>query len=481
MKSTVETLSPTRAKLTVEVPFEELKPSLDSAYKKIASQINVPGFRRGKVPAPIIDRQVGRGAVLDEAINDALPGLYIQALQENELEPLAQPEIDITKLEDNDTLEFTAEVDVKPEITLPELDGLAVSVDDVAVTDQDVEDQVSALRERFGTLTDVERAAAEDDFVVIDLTARKDGEVVEGGEAAGVSYQVGKGGMLDGLDEALRGMSAGDSTTFTSKLAGGDLEGEDVEVEVTVTAVKEQQLPELDDEFAQMASEFDTIGELTEDVRVRLGNGKRLEQAAAARDAVLETILDLTEIPVPESLVAEELVARREGIEQQLAMAGMTMEAYLDAEEQTVDEFEAELEKRVHDAVAAQFVLDQIAVNEELGVEQQELTEHMLRRAQQSGQNPQEYVQHMVEHNHLPELVSEVRRGKALALVVEKAVVTDESGNHVELKNLRPDGTIGEPADEVEESDEVSETSEAVDAGTTEAEDTEVEESGDKA
>jgi trigger factor len=448
VKSTVETLSPTRAKLTVEVPFEELKPSLDNAYKKIASQINVPGFRRGKVPAPIIDRQVGRGAVLDEAINEALPGLYIQALQENELEPLAQPEIDITKLEDNETLEFTAEVDVKPEITLPSLDDLEVTVDDVAVTEADVEEQVEALRERFGTLTDVERAAEEGDFVVIDLKATQNGEIVEGGEAAGVSYQVGKGGMLDGLDEALRGMSAGDTATFTSQLAGGDLEGEDVEVEVSVTAVKEQQLPELDDEFAQMASEFDTIGELTDDVRVRLGNGKRLEQAAAARDAVLEKVLDLTEIPVPDSLVAEELVARRQGIEQQLAMAGMTMEAYLDAEEQTVDEFEAELEKRVRDAVAAQFVLDQIAVNEELGVEQQELTEHMLRRAQQSGQNPQEYVQHMVEHNHLPELVSEVRRGKALALVVEQATVTDESGNHVELKNLQPDGTIGEPADE---------------------------------
>lgn len=461
MKSTVETLSPTRAKLTVEVPFEELKPSLDNAYKKIASQINVPGFRRGKVPAPIIDRQVGRGAVLDEAINEALPGLYIQALQENELEPLAQPEIDITKLEDNETLEFTAEVDVKPEITLPSLDDLEVTVDDVAVTDQDVEEQVEALRERFGTLTDVERAAEEGDFVVIDLKASQNGEIVEGGEAAGVSYQVGKGGMLDGLDEALRGMSAGDTATFTSQLAGGDLEGEDVEVEVSVTAVKEQQLPELDDEFAQMASEFDTIGELTDDVRVRLGNGKRLEQAAAARDAVLEKVLDLTEIPVPDSLVAEELVARRQGIEQQLAMAGMTMEAYLDAEEQTVDEFEAELEKRVRDAVAAQFVLDQIAVNEELGVEQQELTEHMLRRAQQSGQNPQEYVQHMVEHNHLPELVSEVRRGKALALVVEQATVTDESGNHVELKNLQPDGTIGEPAAETDESDEAAETDES--------------------
>jgi trigger factor len=448
VKSAVETLSPTRAKLTVEVPFEELKPSLDAAYKRIAQQINVPGFRRGKVPAAIIDRQVGRGPVLDEAINDALPKLYVQALQDNDIQPLAQPEIDITKLEDNDTLEFTAEVDVRPELELPSLDGLEATVDTIEVTDQDVEEQVQNLRERFGTLVDVERAAADGDFVTIDLKATKDGELVEGGEAAGVSYQVGRGGMIDGLDEALAGMSAGDVKTFSSQLAGGDLEGQDVDVEVTVSSVKEQQLPELDDEFAQMASEFDTVDELTEDVRTRLHNGKRLEQAAAARDAVLEKLLDLVEVPVPDAVVAEELQARRENIQQQLAMAGMTMEQYLDNEEQTVDEFEAELEKRVHDAVAAQFILDEIAKKEEIGVEQNELTEHMLRRAQQSGQNPNEYVKHMVEHNHIPEMVSEVLRGKALATVVEAATVTDKSGNHVELKNLQPDGTIAEPTDE---------------------------------
>ena len=203
MKSAVETLSPTRAKLTVEVPFEELKPSLDAAYKKIAQQINVPGFRRGKVPPMVIDRQVGRAAVLDEAINEALPKLYVEALQANELEPLAQPEIDITKFEDNETLEFTAEVDIRPEVELPDYSGLAVTVDDVTVTDQDVEEQVQNLRERFASLSEVERAAADGDFVVMDLVAKKDGEVVEGAEATGMSYQVGKGGMLDGLDEAL--------------------------------------------------------------------------------------------------------------------------------------------------------------------------------------------------------------------------------------------------------------------------------------
>jgi trigger factor len=448
VKSAVETLSPTRAKLTVEVPFEELKPSLDAAYKKIAQQINVPGFRRGKVPPMVIDRQVGRGAVLDEAINDALPKLYVEALQANELEPLAQPEIDITKFEDNESLEFTAEVDVRPEVQLPDYTGLDVTVDDIAVEDEDVEEQVQALRERFASLSEVERAAADGDFVVMDLVARKDGEVVEGAEVSGMSYQVGRGGMLDGLDETLTGMSAGDEATFTSQLVGGDQQGEDVEVEVRVTSVKEQELPELDDDFAQTASEFDTVDELTEDIRARLSRSKRLEQAAAARDAVLERLLDMVDVPLPEGVVDSELAARREQIEQQLGYAGMSMEQYLDNEKQTVDEFEADLEKRVRDAVAAQFVLDQVAKSVEIGVNEGELQEHLMRRAQQSGQNPQEFMQHMVEHNHIPEMVSEVLRGKALATVVEAATVTDKSGNHVELKNLQPDGTIAEPTDE---------------------------------
>ena len=459
MKSAVETLSPTRAKLTVEVPFEELKPSLDAAYKKIAQQINVPGFRRGKVPPMVIDRQVGRGVVLDEAINSALPKLYVDALQANELEPLAQPEIDITRLEDNDTLEFTAEVDVRPEVDLPSYEGLEVTVEDIEVTDEDVDAQIQNLRERFATLTEVERPAAEGDFVTIDLVARKDGEVVEGAEVSGMSYQVGRGGMLDGLDEALTGLEPGASTTFSSQLVGGDAKGEDVEVEVKVTSVKEQELPELDDDFAQMASEFDTVEELREDVRTRLANGKRLEQAAEARDAVLEKILDMVEVPLPEAVVDAELKARRESITQQLAFAGMTMEQYLDNEEQTVDEFEADLEKRVRDAVAAQFVLDQIAKREELSVNEGELQEHLMRRAQQSGQNPQEFIQHMLEHNHIPEMVAEVVRGKALARIVEAAKVTDKSGNHVELKLLRPDSTIGDP------SDEAADTAEAAEAG----------------
>lgn len=455
MKSAVETLSPTRAKLTVEVPFEELKPSLDAAYKRIAQQINVPGFRKGKVPPMVIDRQIGRGPVLDEAINEALPKLYVQALQENSIEPLAQPEIDITKFEDNESLEFTAEVDVKPEITLPDLDGLEVEVDSFDVTDEEVDAQVKTLRERFATLRDVDREATEGDFVVMDLKAMKDGEVVEGAEVSEMSYQVGRGGMLEGLDEALSGMKAGDEKTFSSELVGGEVAGMPVEVEVRVSAVKEQELPELDDEFAQTASEFDTVEELVADVRARLERGKRLEQAAAARDAVLEKILDLVEIPLPDTIVDQELNARRENVQQQLTYAGMTMEQYLESEEQTLEEFESDLDERTRDAIAAQFVLDEVAKKEQVGVEQQELSEHIFRRAQQSGQDPNEFAKHMVEHNHIPEMVSEVVRGKALAILVESAKVVDDRGNHVELKNLRPDGTIGEPeAEAAAEGDE---------------------------
>jgi len=461
VKSAVETLSPTRAKLTVEVPFEELKPSLDKAYKQIAQQINVPGFRRGKVPPQVIDRQVGRGVVLDQALNEVLPQKYSEALQENDLTPLAQPEIEVTKFDDNGPLEFTAEVDVKPEIALPDYTGIEAEVEDVEVTDEDVEEQVQALRERFGTLKDVERPAADGDFVVIDLKATQDGKDVEGAEVSGMSYQVGKGGMLDGLDEAIVGLSAGDSKEFTSQLVGGDLIGQDVDVVVTVTQVQEQELPEVDDEFAQLASEFDTVEELKADVKERLGRGKRLEQAAAARDAVLEALLEKVEVPLPEGIVTDELNNRREQFEQQLAFAGLTLEKYLEDEGQTQDEFEADLERRVRDSVAAQLILDEIATKNEYGVDQNELTQHILRRAQQQGQDPQEAFSHIQEHpHHIQEYAAEIVRGKALAEIVESAKVTDASGNAVQLKGLLPDGTFA-PEDSEAEAAAAEESTEA--------------------
>ena len=445
MKSATETLSPTRVKLTVEIPFEELRPSLDTAYQKIGKQIQVPGFRKGKVPPVVVDQRIGRAAVLDEAVNDALPKMYMQALEDNELKPLGQPEVDVTNFSDGEVLEFTAEVDIRPEITLPDYSGLQASVADLAVTDDEVEEQLQGLRERFGAFKDLDRPAAEGDHVTIDLVASENGEPIEGGQVEGQSYEVGKGTMVEGLDEALIGLSAGESATFQSQLVGGDLAGKDVDIQVTVHAVKEQELPELDDEFAQTASEFDTVEEMRADLRERLLRAKRLEQASEARDSVLEVLLGQVEVPLPEGVVAEELQGRRQQITQQLAYAGMTQEQYLDTEGQTAEEFEADLERRVRDAITAQFVLDEIATKEQMGVNEAELTEHLVRRAQQAGVSPDEYAKHAMEHDHISALVSEVVRAKALAHVVEGATVTDQSGNEVELARLQPDGTYADP------------------------------------
>jgi trigger factor len=445
VKSTTENLSPTRVKLTIEVPFEEFEPSLQAAYKTIGAQITIPGFRKGKVPSAIVDQRVGRSAVLDEAINSALPGWYSEALQETKIQPLSQPEIDLAKFADGEPIEVTAELDVRPEIDLPDLSKIEVSVADAAVSDEDVDEQVAGLRERFATFTEVERPAQDGDSVTVDLSAAtKDGEQIEEAQAEGLPYVIGKATMLDGLDEALTGLAKGATVTFATTLVGGDRKGQEVDVTVILQDVKEQHLPELDEEFAQMASEFDTVEELRADLTERVTRGKRMEQAAEARDLVLEEIVNQIDAPLPETLVTEEIASRRQQIEQQIEQVGMTFEAYLDDEEQTADEFEAELEKRVRDSLVAQFVLDQVVATEEFGIDDNELSQHIMRRAQQSGEDPNSYIQHIMEHNHVPEMVSEVLRGKALASLVEGAKVTDASGTVIDLSTLQADGSISD-------------------------------------
>ncbi|MCK5890210.1 trigger factor [Aeromicrobium sp.] len=455
MKSTTENLSPTRVKLTIEVPFDEFKPALDKAYKSIGSQIQVPGFRRGKVPAAVVDQRVGRGVVLDEAINAALPDWYREALLETDLQPLGQPEIDLTKFADGEDIEITAEVDVRPEVELPDLTSVEVEVTAIEVGDSDVDEQLEALRERFATYTGVERAAAKGDQVTLSLAAaHKDGTVIEDATAEDLPYRVGGSEMLDGLDEAVTGLEPGSTATFATTLVGGELKDTEVDVTVTVTEVKQTELPELDEEFVQMASEFDTLEELRADLRERITRGKRMEQAAEARDLVLDELLSKVEVPLPETLVAEELAARRQQIEQQLAFSGVAFEQYLDDQEQTADEFEAELEKSVHDSIVSQFILDQIVKTDEIGLDDNELTQHIMRRAQQSGEDPNSYIQHIMEHNHVPEMVSEVLRGKALASLVEGATVKDSTGAEIDLASLQADGSLKSETAEDDASDQ---------------------------
>jgi trigger factor len=445
VKSDLETLNPTRVKLTVEVPFEELKPSLDAAYRKIGSQVTIPGFRKGKVPPRVIDQRFGRATVLDEAVNDALPKFYGEALEANDVSPLGQPEVDVTSFEDGQQLTFTAEVDVRPEFDLPDYDGLEVTVDDAEVTDAEVDEQLDGLRERFATLTGVDRAAADGDFVSIDLSASVAGEAVDDLTAKGLSYQVGQGSLLDGLDEAITGLAAGEKADFATTLVGGDHAGEEATVTVEVKSVKERELPALDDDFAQTASEFDTLDELRADVRSRVEGMKGVQQGVRARDRVLEAVLAKVEIPLPEGVVKAEIDSRNHNLAHQLEAASMTKADFLAAEGQSEEEFDADIDKRTREAMTAQFVLDKVVEKEQLSVNEAELTQHILRTASRYGMGPDQFAQQVVQAGQVPVLVSEVVRGKALALLLEKAKVVDESGRPVDLEALREDA----PGDEL--------------------------------
>jgi trigger factor len=456
VKSAVETLNPTRVRLTVEVPFEELKASLDAAYKKINQQVTVKGFRKGKIPARVIDQRFGRGAVLEEAVNDALPKLYTEAVNEADVNPLGQPEVDITELKDGELLAFTAEVDIRPAIEIPDFSGIEVTVDAVEVTDEDVEKSLEQLRERFASTSPVERAAAEGDVVTLDLEAKVDGEVLPDGVADGVQYTIGSGELLEGIDEAVTGLEAGGEATFTSTLKGGSAEGKEAEVTVKVTQVAARELPELDDEFAQMASEFDTLDELKADSRKRLENMKQYDQATQAQERVLDELLKLVEVPIPEKLLEDEVNTRKHNLEHhQLGQMGLTLEKYLELQGKTVEEFDAETEEQAVKGIKTQFILDELVSREKLNVNQDELTEHLMRRAASSGMSPDQFAQAVVQGNQVPMLVGEVARGKALALVVESAKVVD---------------TDGEPVVMDDDEDETAETVEASEDAETKAE-----------
>ena len=419
MKSDVETLSPTRVKLTVEVPFEELQPSLDAAYGRIAKSVNVPGFRKGKVPARIIEQRFGREAVLDEAVNDALPKAYDEALRTNSIVPVGRPEIDVTELEDGKSLTFTAEVDVRPEFDLPDYSSLTVEVANAVASDDDVTENLDGLRGRFASLNEVDRAAADGDVLLVDIAgATPDGDAVEDLVGTALSYELGTDGMLPGFDDAVRGAAKDEARTFDFTPENGDWTGIPLTVTATVKAVRERELPALDDDFAQLASEFDTVDELRADVRERLSRLKRLEQGVEARNKVLEVLLDSIDIPIPEGAVAAEV------------------EAHFEDGHDSGEDHRAEVEVEVRSSLKSQFVLDKIAETEEVSVGETELTAWLMQQAPRYGMSPDAFAKALVEAGQVPMAIQDIRRAKALAVVLEGAKVVDADGNDVDLKAL---------------------------------------------
>jgi len=421
VKSTVEKLSPTRAKVTISVTPEELKPSITHAYGHIAEDINIPGFRKGKVPPAIIDQRVGKSAVLEHAVNEGLDGFYRAAVDEHKLRPLGRPEADIVEWpSDKDfsgDLQLAIEVDVRPEIDLPAYEGIKLTVDAVEISDDEVTEELNTLRSRFGTLITVDRPATTGDFAQIDLVASVNG--VEVDNASGISYEVGSGDLIEGIDEALESLTAGETTTFASKLLGGDHEGETAEITVTVIAVKERELPTADDDFAQIASEFDTIDELTESLKVQVGRSKVFGQGNQARELLIEQLLSSVEVPIPEAIIADEV------------------HRHLEGENRLEDEtHRAEVTEASEKTFRQQILLDTIAEAEKVKVSQDELTQYLIQGASQYGMDPSEFVQALSGNGQIPSMVAEVARNKALAIALGKAEVTDSNGATVDLSEF---------------------------------------------
>lgn len=456
MKTSVDKLSATRVKLTVEVPFEELKGEIDQAYKALAQQVTIPGFRKGKAPRQLIDARIGRGPVLEQVVNDMLPTRYGQAVEEHELTVLGQPAIDITKLEDGDVVEFTAEVDVRPEITVPDFSAIEVTVDALKADDEAIDAEIDRLRERFGELKDTKRKLKTGDFAVIDLSATVDGKEIEEAKAEGLSYKVGAGDLIDGLDTALRGLKTGESAEFTTKLQNGDHAGEEATVTVTVAQTKERKLPELDEEFVQMASEFDTVEELRESMAEQVEATAKNNQAAQIRDEVLKAALAQTEFELPQGVVDEQVHAQQHQILGQLAHDEEALNSLLEAQGTTREEYDKNTREAAEEAVRTQLFLDVLAEQEDPEVSQQELTDHILFTASSYGMDPNQFIAQLQQSGQIAQLFSDVRRGKALAAAIVRATVKDRDGNVVDAAEY-----FGPEEDESAENSEATEATEA--------------------
>jgi trigger factor len=479
VKSTVEQLSPTRVRINVEVPFTELQPDFDRAYKELAKQVRLPGFRPGKAPAKLLEARVGREAMLDQVVNEALPSRYGQAVTESDVRPLGQPDIQVTKKEYGQELVFTAEVDVRPEITLPDLSALKITVDPIKVSDEDVDAELQSLRARFGTLTGVERPAATGDFVSIDLSANIDGEDVPEASTKGLSHEVGSGQLVDGLDDAIVGLSAGESRTFTTTMAAGPHAGKEAEVTVTVGSVKERELPEPDDEFAQLASEFDTIDELRASLADQVSGAKRVQQAEEIRVAALDALLEQVDMPLPEAIVQAQVDNTVHNALHGLDHDEAKFAEALEKQGSSREEFDADTRSNAEKAIKTQLLLDALGDDLDIQVSQQDLTERLVLSSQQYGIEPQQLLAYLQQNNQLPAMFADVRSGLTIAAAVEAATVTDTDGNDVDTEEFFGTRSQSEAGDDGETAavDKVGEEAEAVDA--TEAAASSEEPSGD--
>lgn len=415
MKSTVETPELTQAVVTIEVEYEELKPEFTNAYKEIANQVNVPGFRKGHVPPRIIDQRFGRGLVIQDVVNRVVPTYLGEAIDEHELVSLGQPNVDVRELPNEKgapggKLVFAANLNVVAPFELPEYQGYELEVDPVEADEAAVERELTALRKRFAILKTVERPAQDEDFLTIDIVAKSGDEELD--SMIGVSYELGSGTMLEGQDEVLRGASAGDQVEFKATLPGGEHAGKEADISVTLVSVKERELPEVDDDFAMMVSEFDTAEEMLEDLRKVVGKVKRDEQAIQARDRLLDKLLDDAQIVLPEPVV-EQLIGEATG-------------------EDATDEDKQKAREAIERDIRRTVLLDKLGKSVDVQVTQEELLEFLVMSARQ---NNVDLAQVVSNPDQMRNMTVELGRNKSLVLALREVAVKDTDGNPVDLSD----------------------------------------------
>jgi trigger factor len=431
-----------KVKLHIVVPAPEFERAIDAAFRKLAREVRVPGFRPGKAPRRLLEARLGSEVAREQALQDALPEYYVDAVKEHDVDVIAPPEIEIISGQDDGDVEFDAVVEIRPQVRLVGYDELRVELPFQAVSDADVDRQVDALRDRFADLADSEFPLVDDAFATIDIAGTIDGEAVEGLTATDFLYRVGSEMVVDELDDQLRGTKPGAILEFTATLPDrfGELTGREARFRVIVKAAQQKVLPELNDTWVKEASEFETVDELRADIRRRIETMQRLQAQMTLRDKVLDAAADLVPIEAPATLVDAETRRRVEDLAHRLSHQGATLEQYLEMTGQEPQAFIDEIRVGATRAVLADLALRAVVAQEAVTASDEEVDAEVQQMAERTEQKPAKVRRELERSNALEAVRSDVARGKALEFLVERAKVVDEDGNEIDL--TVPEGAL---------------------------------------
>ena len=462
MKTLVEPLEGNKVRLSIEVDESEFEPALDAAFKRIAREVRLPGFRPGKAPRKLLEARLGVGVAREEAIREAVPGYYTDAVVEHDVDVIAQPEIDITGGQEEGPVTFDAVVEVRPVVEVAGYGSLRVELPSPVVTEADIDEQVERMRAQYADLVTVDRPAADGDIVKIDIDGSRDGEPIEGLSASGYAFEVGLGTLVPELDENLRGASAGDHLEFS----GDDHHHDDDELDeeghaphgpidfvVDVEEVQEKVLPDLTDEWAKEASEFDTIDELRDDLRARMTRSRAAQAESNLRERTAEALAALVDVELPEPMISNEMQQRIQDLALRLQAQGLNLEQYLAMTGQPQEQFVESLREMANEAVQVDLALRAVALAEGIEATEDELDEEFAGVAERIGESPERVRSEFERNGQVSDVRSDLRKRKALDWLVEQVEIVDPDGNPIDRADLLAPLDDTDIEDEIEDLD----------------------------